>query len=439
MDDLREAIRAQFALTHAIPIPILQEVLDTAAPIQIVLSVTSAEFGPSVPIKLQARVFVTGLGQGLPQVPLSFAVNGKAVASNVLTDKNGQAVFSTKISQPGAYSLQVFTGPVDPNNPAVKSLSLTVTKVTVDSPINVGFTAEGANFKTPATLLFPFFTGGPSYYALNFTPLVNLGKNSAWLLTGPSQIAVDTTTGDVFLPYVLPNPAIRGPEKVNADQPFALTGTLVDQNSNPLQNLALTLNLDGNDIQTSYTDASGIAQFGNISLREGSHQARVSWLGLNLSSLLSILATILPPPPIATLQLSFVHGYTTPTRNIGGDLVGGDYRATGPMPNSPISVTVYPINRNTRSPAYIAKEPVLLPASFSGQTDANGNFSFALLKDDPGILMGWYAIGTVATCCQAQEWHDQYQGKIVWNGVTYDFTFSPTGGGSRQVSVNTGS
>ena len=183
-----------------------------------------------------------------------------------------------------------------------------------------------------------------------------------------------------------------------------------------------------------YPDGSSVIGYAPISLPVGSLSFS------SYSQLISYLtAPPTPPPPkaIATMTLHFVYGYLTRVKNIGGDLVGGDFVAVGPMPNSDLRISVAEINANPRPPAYTLLKPVLLPDFVSGKTDSMGNFSFGITKNDPGTLMGYFAIGTVVTCCQAIEYYNNYQVTIIWNGLSYTASFSPVSSGTvtREIQI----
>jgi hypothetical protein len=278
-----DAIQAQFQLTRTAP-PVVWQLLDLVSPFQISAYVGSAGYGTgNIPVTVLARIYLTGIGRGLPQIPMSLSVNDRTAVSNVFTDTDGKVSFSATLAGPGVYSLKTYAGLVDPNNPAVKETVLTLAQVQVNSNLGVNVTGpDGTQFPTPVALLFPFYAGGPGTFSLSFPPIVNQGPNNAYLLLAPSQYTV-TGNDTVNLPYVKPTLAIGLPASVLVGSTIPVAASITTEAGTPLPYQTVILEYaSGTQILSLTSDVNGRVST-TLSLGEGVYRMQASWMDLNLS------------------------------------------------------------------------------------------------------------------------------------------------------------
>ena len=276
-----EEIRRQFKFIRSIPSPFAQEILATFSPFQIVLSVRDSDFGLEAPVSLQARLFIV-LGAGIPGIPISFAVNGKTVGRDIFTDSDGVSSAKTTLRAPGRYVLQAFVGVAESGNPAYDEEEVSVAAARISSSLDVEFRADGKSFKTPVTLLFPFYTGSLSY-TLQFPSIVDKGVNNVFLLLAPSQVRVAGDT-DVSLPYVKPSLTLSAVSAVLVNEPVVLSAQIATESGVPLAFLPVTFSFkEGKEIVTLNSDSDGKAGT-TLRLPEGVYQVQASWINRNFSA-----------------------------------------------------------------------------------------------------------------------------------------------------------
>ena len=304
--DLVKSLTDQLKFARSEPDPFIQKLLIDFSPVQIRMQIIDSDFGSSVPISIKASVL--SLGLGVPLVPMSFSVGDKEFAKNINTDENGDVVTKTTLTSIGKTTIKAFIGPVDVNNPAYTEQDLSINSVKVLSNIVIDFSANNKVFSTPASIMFPFYDGGP-VYDLIFPEIVNKGVNNAWLLQAPASYRV-LESKDLIIPYVKPTLSIKASSpKISVGDNVLLTAVVTTEKGLILQSQPLTITKNGEEIYSSNSDQLGQAST-LLSLEEGVHEFKASWLGMNFSQPIKVevVKAAAVPTPITEYAINIAGG-----------------------------------------------------------------------------------------------------------------------------------